>query len=85
LEISNEAWLSEHLANLLLIEFKQGIFDDINEILEKSLLQQNPSIPFIKISPIELTAIRALHLKLIENWKAVKDGDYLSLDFTISA
>ncbi len=85
LEISNEAWLSEHLANLLLIEFKQGIFDDINEILEKSLLQQNPSIPFIKISPIELTAIRALHLKLIENWKAVKDGDNLSLDFTISA
>ncbi len=85
LEISNEAWYSEHLANLLLIEFAQGTFDDINEVLEQSLLQQNPSIPIIKISSIELTTIRTLLYKLIQNWKAVKEGDYLSLDFTISA
>ncbi|MEN9349104.1 MAG: hypothetical protein RL372_82 [Bacteroidota bacterium] len=85
LELSNEAWHSEHLANLLLIEFTQGLFDDINKMLEQSLLQQNSSIPFIKISSTKLTEIRTLLYKLIDDWKAVKDGDYLSLNFTISA
>jgi hypothetical protein len=85
LELSNEAWHSEHLANLLLIEFTQGLFDDINKMLEQSLLQQSSSIPFIKISSTKLTEIRTLLYKLIDDWKAVKDGDYLSLNFTISA
>lgn len=85
LELSNEAWYSEHLTNLLLIEFTQGLFDNINEMLEQSLMQQNPSISVIKISSTELTAIRSLFYKLIDNWNAVKDGNYLSLDFTISA
>ncbi len=85
LELSNEAWYSEHLTNLLLIEFTQGLYDNINEMLEQSLMQQNPSISVIKISSTELTAIRSLFYKLIDNWNAVKDGNYLSLDFTISA
>ncbi|MFZ9213620.1 MAG: hypothetical protein ACO21S_00455 [Sediminibacterium sp.] len=85
LELSNEAWYSEHLTNLLLIEFTQGLFDNINEMLEQSLMQQNPSISVIKISSTELTAIRSLFYKLIDNWNSVKDGNYLSLDFTISA
>ena len=54
-------------------------------MLEQSLMQQNPSISVIKISSTELTAIRSLFYKLIDNWNAVKDGNYLSLDFTISA
>ncbi|MFM1774688.1 MAG: hypothetical protein RJA53_298 [Bacteroidota bacterium] len=84
LGLSNEAWYSEHLANLLLIEFRQGLFDDINEMLKQSLIQHHHYIPFIKISSTELTAIRSLFYKLIDDWKAVEDGNYFSLDFTIS-
>jgi hypothetical protein len=85
LSLANEAWYAEHLANLLLIEFTQGKFDDINVMLEQSLLQHNPSIPIIHFSNVELEAIRTMLHTLIENWRVVEVGDYLSLDFTISA
>ena len=85
LVLTNEAWYAEHLANLLLIEFTQGKFEDINAMLEKSLQQQNPLIPTIQFSNIVIVEIRALLHTLIENWRVVKEGDYLSLDFIISA
>ena len=85
LELTKEAWYAEHLANLLLIEFTQGKFEDINAMLEKSLQQQNPLIPTIQFSNIVIVEIRALLHTLIENWRVVKEGDYLSLDFIISA
>ena len=85
LELANEAWYAEHLANLLLIEFTQGEFEDINAILEQSLRQQNSRIPTIQFSNIVVEEIRAFLHTLIENWRVVEVGDYLSLDFTISA
>lgn len=85
LALTNETWYAEHLANLLLIEFTQGKFEDINAMLEQSLRQQNPSIPTIQFSIVELDTIRALLHQLIDDWQAVNEGDYLSLDFTISA
>ena len=85
LELANEAWYAEHLANLLLIEFTQGEFEDIHAILEQSLRQQNSRIPTIQFSNIVVEEIRALLHTLIENWRVVEVGDYLSLDFTISA
>jgi hypothetical protein len=83
LELTNEAWYAEHLANLLLIEFTQGEFEDINAMLEQSLRQQNSRIPTIQFSNIVVEEIRALLHTLIEKWRVVEVGDYLSLDFTI--
>lgn len=83
LNITNEAWYAEHLANLLLIEYKQGKFDDINKMLEQSLMQHNPSMPIIQFSIEELDTVRALLHQLIDDWQAVNEGDYLSLDFII--
>ena len=83
LNLSNEAWYAEHLANLLLIEYTQGKFDDINKMLEQSLMQHNPSIPIIQFSIEEIDTIRALLHQLIDDWQAVNESDYLSLDFII--
>lgn len=83
LELTKEAWYAEHLANLLLIEFTQGEFEDINAMLEQSLRQQNSRIPTIQFSNIVVEEIRELLHTLIENWRVVEVGDYLSLDFTI--
>lgn len=83
LNLSNEAWYAEHLANLLLIEYTQGKFDDINKMLEQSLMQHNPSIPIIQFSIEEINTIRALLHQLIDDWQAVNESDYLSLDFII--
>ncbi len=83
LELANEAWYAEHLANLLLIEFTQGKFEDINAMLEQSLRQQNSRIPTIQFSNIVVEEIRALLHTLIENWRSVKEDDNLSLNFII--
>ena len=83
LELANEAWYAEHLANLLLIEFTQGEFEDINAILEQSLRQQNSRIPTIQFSNIVVEEIRANLHTLIENWRSVKEDDNLSLNFII--
>jgi hypothetical protein len=83
LDLANEAWYAEHLANLLLIEFTQGKFEDINAILEQSLRQQNSRIPTIQFSNIVVEEIRANLHTLIENWRSVKEDDNLSLNFII--
>ena len=83
LALTNEAWYAEHLANLLLIEFTQGEFKDINAMLEQSFQQQNPRIPTIQFSIIVVEEIRTILHTLIENWRKVEVGDYLILDFTI--
>ncbi len=83
LDLANEAWYAEHLANLLLIEFTQGKFEDINAMLEQSLRQQNSRIPTIQFSNIVVEEIRALLHTLIENWRSVKEDDNLSLNFII--
>ena len=83
LELANEAWYAEHLANLLLIEFTQGEFEDINAMLEQSLRQQNSRIPTIQFSNIVVEEIRANLHTLIENWRSVKEDDNLSLNFII--
>ncbi len=83
LDLANEAWYAEHLANLLLIEFTQGKFEDINAMFEQSLLQQNYRISIIQFSSIVVEEIRANLHTLIENWRSVKEDDNLSLNFII--
>ena len=72
-----------HFGDSLQREFTQGKFEDINAMLEQSLRQQNSRIPTIQFSNIVVEEIRALLHTLIENWRLVEVGDYLSLDFTI--
>ncbi|MEY3738799.1 MAG: hypothetical protein RL544_1577, partial [Bacteroidota bacterium] len=58
LNLSNEAWYAEHLANLLLIEFAQGKFDDFNQVLNESIKRHNPEIPLVNYSVQEIDDIR---------------------------
>lgn len=85
LNLSNEAWYTEHLANLFLIEYAQGAFENINEVFKQCMLEHNPSIAIIQFSDAEIEAIRTSLHQLIHTWKQVEEGSYLTLDFTISA
>jgi hypothetical protein len=85
LNLSNEAWYAEHLANLFLIEYAQGTFENINEVFKQCMLEHNPNVAIIQFSDAEIEAIRTSLHQLIDAWNHVKDGSYLTLDFTISA
>ena len=83
LNLSNEAWYAEHLANLFLIEYSQGTFENINEVFKQCMLEHNPSIAIIQFSDTEIEAIRTSLHQLINSWNMVEDGNFLTLEFRI--
>ena len=83
LNLSNEAWYAEHLANLFLIEYAQGAFENINEIFKQCMLEHNPNVAIKQFSNAEIEAIRTSLYHLIDNWNMVEEGNFFSLEFTI--
>jgi hypothetical protein len=83
LQLSNEAWYAEHLANLLLIEIMQGKFDDLNQVLNESIMRFNPTIPHIHYSDKEIEDIRNGLEKMFNSWKDLETGERLIFEFNI--
>jgi len=83
LNLSNEAWYAEHLANLLLIEYTQGTFENINEVFKQCMIEHNPNIAMKQFSDTDIAAIRTSLYHLIDNWNMVEEGNFFSLEFTI--
>jgi hypothetical protein len=83
IDLSNEAWYAEHLANLLLIEFMQGEFDDINQILNEIIAISNPGLPIINYSLKTINEIRNTIKQLFESWKQLSVGESLIFTFNI--
>jgi hypothetical protein len=83
LQLSNEAWYAEHLANLLLIEIIQGKFNDMNQVLNESITRFNPTIPGIHYSDKEMVEIRNVVEKMFNSWKVLETGERLIFEFNI--
>jgi len=83
LELSNEAWYAEHLANLFLIEYTQGSFENINEIFKQCMLEHSSNVAMKQFSDTEIKAIRISIDQVIEKWKNIEVDNLLSLEFTI--
>jgi hypothetical protein len=83
LNLSNEAWYAEHLANLFLIEYSQGAFENINEVFKQCMIEHNPNIAMKQFSDTDIAAIRTSLYHLIDNWNMVEEGNFFSLEFKI--
>jgi hypothetical protein len=83
LNLSNEAWYAEHLANLFLIEYTQGTFENINEVFKQCMLEHNPNVAMKQFSDSEIEAIRTSLRQLINSWNIVEDENFLTLEFRI--
>ncbi len=81
MNLTNEAWYAETLANLILIEHTQTTFENLNETFREALNQTNPNIPFMAISVTDIEKIRALYSQLIKNWKLLPENQSMELDF----
>lgn len=79
--ISNEAWYSESLANLFVIELTQGAFEDFNEVFHQSLKQMNKNIPDLHLSANEINEIRDYYKQLVDAWKALETDHIMELHF----
>ena len=81
MNLTNEAWYAETLANLILIEHTQTSFENLNETFREALNQTNPNIPFMAISVTDIEKIRAIYSQLIKNWKLLPENQSMELDF----
>jgi len=79
--ISNEAWYAECMANLFLMEYHQGRFENFNEVLSTCILETNRDLPEFEINPIELNSIRIQYAEIIERWKKLPQDGKLILPF----
>lgn len=78
---SDEAWYAEHMANLVLIELSQGIFDDFNSVLEQTLKTTHPNLPIVQISTAKINSIRKFYKELIDEWTILENGEMMLLEF----
>lgn len=81
MNLSNEAWYAEGLANLILIEYTQGKFEKFNEVFEVTLNQTNPTLPFLAISEQNIEKIRSLYNELVKKWKSLAEKETMELEF----
>ena len=79
--LTNEAWYAEGLANLILIEYTQGKFENFNEVFKSTLSKTNPTIPFFAISEIDLAKTRVLFANLVNKWKSLPEKETMELEF----
>jgi hypothetical protein len=79
--LTNEAWYAEGLANLILIEYTQGKFENFNEVFKSTLSKTNPTIPFFAISEIDLAKTRVLFADLVNKWKSLPEKETMELEF----
>lgn len=79
--LNNEAWYAEGLANLILIEYTQGKFDNFNEVFKSTLSKTNPTIPFLAIDNLNLEKTRMLFADLVKRWKLLAEKETMELEF----
>jgi len=79
--ISNEAWHTEHLANLFLIELNQGEFIDINHVLKETIKVYGNTILIPMLKEEEVKKIRVEYRKLVSNFKKLELNQTMRLEF----
>lgn len=79
--IADEAWYAEHMANLFLIEYSQGPFEDLNQTLSDTLQQTHPHLPVVRFSQEEINKIRTRVQELFHQWKHTPAGEWMKILF----
>lgn len=78
-ELTSEAILVEHLVNLLLIECTQGVFENFEEALSKSV-KNNPDLVIPDfLNNVRIDTVRNNFNNLANKWKALESESNLEL------
>ena len=79
--ITAEAWYAENMANLFLMETKNGNFEDFNSISSQTLAEMNLPFPALLLNEDDLNTIRNYLQQLLFQWNQLPTGDTLRLNF----
>jgi hypothetical protein len=81
MHLTNDAWYAEGLANLILIEYTQGQFENFNEVFKSTLSKTNPNTPFLAINELDIKKTRILFTDLVKKWKLLTEKETMELEF----
>jgi len=81
--ISEEAIISEQLVNLLVIESKQGKFENFKETMQEILRLHTSTNSEWSISALELETIRYSFAALISQWDTLAINETMELNFNM--
>ena len=83
INITDEAWYAENMANLFLTEISQGVFEDFNEVQQQTFQSFNLTYPVITLTDPIIQAIRTYLGLLLLQWKELASGNTLELTFKL--
>jgi hypothetical protein len=79
--ITAEAWYAENMANLFLMEIRDGYFEDFNAVSHRTFAEMNLPYPSLQLSSVELNSIRNYLRQLLAQWDKLPVGETLRLTF----
>lgn len=79
--LSNEAVYAENMANLFLMELAQGRLDDFNGVLSAAFNPMGTAATPVRLSAEQLTGVRALFSRLLDEWQELPAGETMTLEF----
>ena len=83
LQVTDEAWYAENLANLFLAEIAQGPFEDFNTVQQQAFTNFNQQYIPVTLSHANIAAIRLLLRRLLQQWAELKEGQTMELIFSV--
>jgi hypothetical protein len=81
IEFSEEALLAEHIVNLIMVESREGKFDDFDTKLRESLNQNKYFLNVALLTGEQPELIHAKYDLLIQQWNSLRTGENITLHF----
>ena len=79
--LTDEAVYAENMANLFLMELVQGEVPDFNVLVAEAFVRMGTAYPPPRLTPGQLSRIRNLLRRLLEEWRRLPTGQTMSLLF----
>jgi hypothetical protein len=79
--ISKEAAYAENMANLFLMETRQGNFDNIHAVIKEAHETVTKNYPAPALSDAEVENIRAYLREILQQWNSLPEGNTMQLEF----
>ena len=83
LNITDEAWYAENMANLFLLEIVQGEFEDFNQVQQQTFASCKHDFPIITLTDSKIHATRNYLRHLLLQWKELLPNETLELTFNL--
>ncbi len=81
MDLGEEAAYAENMANLFLMEFLQGNFDDFNQILKEAFKPMDKQLSAPILLNKEISSVRTYLQVLIKQWKQLQTSETMHLDY----